>query len=171
MRCFQSSLPSSLEQTVSDKVGGLIMALNRALLGSWWRRMEETSGKGDKGATQGILERGRSSERLLTGRWSCECLSRSHQISKSFEVCLSLSFVSIVLHFPKCKLFVTLKIASLVCRKEWRAAAQERDLIFSVWECSFLNGHFQINLLIHRYCCFVIYKPNHPLKNESSMNR
>lgn len=57
------------------------------------------------------------SERLLIERWSFESLSNSNQISKSFEVCLSLSFVSIVLYFPKCRLFVILKIAGLVVEK------------------------------------------------------
>lgn len=59
-----------------------------------------------------------SSERLWIGRQSFEHLSHSHQISTSFEVHLSLRFVSIVLYFPKCRLFVTLKIAGLACRKE-----------------------------------------------------
>lgn len=82
---------------------------------------EETRGKEDKGATYGILKRRRrtkSSERLLIGGWSFAHLSHSNQMSESLEVCLPLRFVSIVLHFPKCKLFVSLKIACLVCRKE-----------------------------------------------------
>lgn len=77
--------------------------------------------RGDEGAAEGILVRGRRtecSERLLTDRWYFECFSHSNQISKSFEVCLSFSFVNIVLHFPKCRLSVTLKIAALACRKE-----------------------------------------------------
>lgn len=135
LRGWQGSWPRARLWVIRWK--GRIMALERAWLGSWWRRVEEeTSGRGDEGAAEGILVRGRRtecSERLLIDRWYFECLSHSNQSSKSFEVCLSFSFVNIVLHFPKCRLSVTLKIAALACRKEWRAAAQMRELIFSVW--------------------------------------
>lgn len=78
--------PKAWNQTVSNEVGGTYDGSLKSFAG----REEIKSALGSPAEKEGNL----ASESLPIGRRSFEYLSHSNQISKSFEVCLPLSFVA-----------------------------------------------------------------------------